>query len=486
MADSTPLLAQITAGQAQKEVTANGLFDAASPATAYGRHAETCVGLTWGYYGTRYGGSAVANGTNTCGASTTTYMVVNLSTGAVSFATSTTNWNDPATYGRAYKIVTGTDSVTSYEDHRLGPLGILSSGGGSVLPIDLAADVTGDLPVTNLDGGDNADATTFWRGDGVWAPIGAGDASAMLVEVFNTTGAHTWTKPTGAKLVEVIAIGAGGGGGGGMRRASGSGAYSSGGGGGGARVHALFAASALSGTEDVTVGAGGTAGVGATSADVQGGAGGGGGATTFGTTVKLRAYGGGGGSGGSDSGSAGGGGAGFGSAGGNTTNNIAGTAGSLGGAIGGAAAAGADNAGAYGGAGGSAGVANSAASVGGSAVAGGCGGSGGGNVTNGPAVAAAADGAAPWPGMTAAAAGTSGAVPTAGGNGPAPVALGQCGGGGAGGGASVTNAVNGAAGGTGGVGSGGGGGGNCYDTGTSAGGAGGAGGRGECVVITYF
>lgn len=124
MADSTPLLAQIAAGQAQKEVTANGLFDAASPATAYGRHAETCVGLTWGYYGTRYGGSTVASGTNVCGASTTTYMVVNLNTGAVSFATSTTNWDDAATYGRAYKIVTGTDSVTSYEDHRFGPLGL--------------------------------------------------------------------------------------------------------------------------------------------------------------------------------------------------------------------------------------------------------------------------------------------------------------------------------------------------------------------------
>lgn len=124
MADSTPLLAQIAAGQAQKEVTANGLFDAASPATAYGRHAEACIGLTWAYYGTRYGGSTVANGTNVCGVSTTTYMVVNRATGAVSFATASTNWDDPATYARAYKIVTGASSVTSYEDHRFGPLGL--------------------------------------------------------------------------------------------------------------------------------------------------------------------------------------------------------------------------------------------------------------------------------------------------------------------------------------------------------------------------
>lgn len=129
MSDSTSLLEQVEASQAQKEVTANNLFDAASPAMAYGRHAETCAALTWGYYGTRYGGTPVANGTNVCGASTTTYMVANLTTGAVSFATSTTNWNDDATYGRCYLIVTGADSVTSYEDHRYGPGGI-SAGGG--------------------------------------------------------------------------------------------------------------------------------------------------------------------------------------------------------------------------------------------------------------------------------------------------------------------------------------------------------------------
>lgn len=130
MADSTVLLAQIEANQLAKETTANNLFDAGSPATAYGRHAEACGGLTFAYYGTRYGGSAIANGSNLCGASTTTYMVVQLVTGAVSFSTSTTNWDDDATYGRCYKIVTGASTVTGYEDHRVGPLGILSNGGG--------------------------------------------------------------------------------------------------------------------------------------------------------------------------------------------------------------------------------------------------------------------------------------------------------------------------------------------------------------------
>lgn len=91
------------------------------------------------------------------------------------------------------------------------------------------------------------------------------------VQTFTADG--TWTKPTGLKWA-IIKLVAGGGGGGGV--GSGANPVGAGGGAGGGACWKIVAAADLGATEDVTVGAGGTAGAN------TGGTGGTGGTSSFG------------------------------------------------------------------------------------------------------------------------------------------------------------------------------------------------------------
>ena len=139
MADSTTNIDGIVQGSGSQDVQANAVFDAASPATLFGRRSSTTTGLTWGYYGgnvTKSDGSqsTISNSTVSLTASTTNYITVLKSDGTVYCNTTTTNWNDTANYWRLYSVVAGSATVTSYTDER--EIGRMTGlGTGLVAPV---------------------------------------------------------------------------------------------------------------------------------------------------------------------------------------------------------------------------------------------------------------------------------------------------------------------------------------------------------------
>ena len=119
MSNSTITFDAIIQSQSAKEITANAMLDAVSPASLYGRRQSTSSGLTWGYYGGNVliNGvlTQIANGTLSLTASTTNYIQALPSSGAVS--SNTTGFTAGSI--PLYTIITGASTVTSYTDHRL-------------------------------------------------------------------------------------------------------------------------------------------------------------------------------------------------------------------------------------------------------------------------------------------------------------------------------------------------------------------------------
>ncbi|MBE2259030.1 MAG: hypothetical protein IAE88_09235 [Rhodobacteraceae bacterium] len=119
MAGSTTNLDLIAQSQSSKEITANALFDAGSPATLFGRRASLCSGLNWFYYG----GVMMVDGVLTTisnnaaalvlSASTTNYIEATRSGAVSKNSVGFTGGSIPL-----YTVVTGASSVTSYADNR--------------------------------------------------------------------------------------------------------------------------------------------------------------------------------------------------------------------------------------------------------------------------------------------------------------------------------------------------------------------------------
>ena len=118
----------------------------------------------------------------------------------------------------------------------------------------------------------------------------AAKAGTAIIQAFTSSG--TWTKPTGAKSINVQLFGAGGGGGSGRKDTTAATVKCGGGGGGGGGfLNVNIPADQLASTELITIGAGGSGGAGVSSTS-NGGAGIIGGSTSFNSVICVGGVGG--------------------------------------------------------------------------------------------------------------------------------------------------------------------------------------------------
>lgn len=122
---------QLIPNQLNAHVPVNENFATLDWASVYGNDPQTTAGLHRGYLGGRWGGFDVVAVDHTFGASTTTYVCVDLADGTLNFSTSDTNYLDTANFAPVETVPSGASSIVAADviDDRTASGGVWNRAG---------------------------------------------------------------------------------------------------------------------------------------------------------------------------------------------------------------------------------------------------------------------------------------------------------------------------------------------------------------------